>query len=196
MMNTRTDLSMGVAGSGEATRILVVDDDLMHRNRAVRAFAARGHEAIAAEHAEDALRLAAADRFDRAVLDLRMPGRDGLELARELMKLQPHLDVVILTGYGSIPLAVEAIRIGVLDVLTKPADADQVLLAFEPEDRKAEAATENDGPYEVPTLDKVEWEHIQRVLSDCGGNITKSAKVLGIHRRSLQRKLQRYAPHR
>jgi two-component system response regulator RegA len=187
---------MGVAGSGEATRILVVDDDLMHRNRAVRAFAARGHEAIAAEHAEDALRLAAADRFDRAVLDLRMPGRDGLELARELMKLQPHLDVVILTGYGSIPLAVEAIRIGVLDVLTKPADADQVLLAFEPEDRKAEAATENDGPYEVPTLDKVEWEHIQRVLSDCGGNITKSAKVLGIHRRSLQRKLQRYAPHR
>ncbi|MEM1208582.1 MAG: response regulator [Planctomycetota bacterium] len=179
-----------------STHILVVDDDLMHRNRAVRAFEARGHTAVAAGDAEEALALARSDRFDRAVLDMRMPGRDGLDLAQRLMKLQPDLDVVILTGYGSIPLAVEAIRVGVLDVLTKPADADQVLLAFEPEERKVEAAAEAEGPYEVPTLDKVEWEHIQRVLSDCGGNITKTAKVLGIHRRSLQRKLQRYAPHR
>ncbi|MEM0915115.1 MAG: response regulator [Planctomycetota bacterium] len=176
--------------------MLVVDDDMMHRNRTVRAFEARGHTAMAASDANEALALAKSEQFDRAVLDMRMPGKDGLELAQQLMKLQPHLDVVILTGYGSIPLAVEAIRVGVLDVLTKPADADQIMLAFEPEEKKVEAASESEGPYEVPTLDKVEWEHIQRVLSDCGGNITKTAKVLGIHRRSLQRKLQRYAPHR
>lgn len=196
-MNTQPLNGSSLAGTTQgATRILVVDDDLMHRNRTVRAFASRGHEAIAAGDANEAMSLATAERFDRAVLDLRMPGSDGLELAQKLMKAQPHLDVVILTGYGSIPLAVEAIRIGVLDVLTKPADADQILMAFEPEDRRAELAADTDGPYEVPTLDKVEWEHIQRVLSDCGGNITKSAKVLGIHRRSLQRKLQRYAPQR
>lgn len=177
------------------TRILVVDDDLMHRNRTVRAFESRGLHAVAATTSDEAIALARADRFDRALLDLRLPGLDGLDLAKQLLAMQPNLEIVILTGYGSIPLAVEAIRIGVLDVLTKPADADQILLAFEP-GRRGEAAAESEGPYEVPTLDKVEWEHIQRVLSDCGGNITKSAKVLGIHRRSLQRKLQRYAPQR
>ncbi|MEM6333759.1 MAG: response regulator [Planctomycetota bacterium] len=195
-MTTATAPPTASSPSRTATRILVVDDDLMHRNRTVRAFHARGHEAIAAENGQEAMTLAGHSKFDRAVLDLRMPDTDGLSLAQQLMQVQPDLDIVILTGYGSIPLAVEAIRIGVIDVLTKPADADQILLAFEGDEKRAEAAAETPGPYEAPTLDKVEWEHIQRVLSDCGGNITKTARVLGIHRRSLQRKLQRYAPHR
>ena len=94
----------------------------------------------------------------------------------------------MLTGYGSIATALEAMRCGANHYLTKPVDADQILAAYEGHLPSSEAAAS------VPSLARVEWEHIQRVLTDCGGNVSQAAKLLGIHRRSLQRKLSKYPP--
>jgi two-component system response regulator RegA len=99
------------------------------------------------------------------------------------MALDPGTVVVVLTGYGSIATAVESIKLGAASYLTKPADADQIVAAFGGIQPAEDA--------EVPSLARVEWEHIQRVLTDCGGNVSKAARLLGIHRRSLQRKLSK-----
>ena len=104
----------------------------------------------------------------------------------------------MLTGYGSITTAVEAVRRGAVDYLTKPVDADEILLAFEPRAAEEEGEDESEtGPTDaVPTLHRVEWEHIQRVLTACGGNVSRTAKALGMHRRTLQRKLATRPPDR
>jgi two-component system response regulator RegA len=134
-----------------------------------------------------------------------MPGPSGLELVRALKQLEPAMRILVLTGYGSIATAVEAMKLGASSYLTKPADADEILRALgaeQPGDRGAAAAHEaaEDGDVEgdaaTPSLARAEWEHINRVLSDCGGNISEAARRLGIHRRSLQRKLQKYPPAR
>ena len=120
-----------------------------------------------------------------------MPGRSGLEVVRDLVALDPHLEVVMLTGYGSIPTAVDAVKLGAVEYLQKPADADMILAAF---DRGPLEEASHD--YEPPSLARSEWEHIQRVLTDCGNNISKAARKLGLHRRTLQRKLGKYPPRR
>lgn len=172
--------------------ILVVDDDEVFRNRLVRAFRDRGHAAEAAG-GEHAAALARDLRPARAVIDLRMPGKSGLDVLSELVELNPDVQCLMLTGYGSIATATEAIRLGALDYLTKPADADQILASF---DRHCRETPAPPPPTEAPSLERVEWEHIQRVLTDTGGNVSQAARVLGIHRRSLQRKLARRPPHR
>jgi two-component system response regulator RegA len=101
---------------------------------------------------------------------------------------------VVLTGYGSIATALEAVRSGAADYLTKPADAEEILARFARAGEKAEETGE--APGATPTLARVEWEHINRVLADCGGNVSKAARVLGLHRRSLQRKLAKFPPRR
>ena len=169
-------------------RMMVVDDDRTFRERLMAALEAREIEAWGARSPEQAREVAARVKPRRAVVDLRMPGGSGLDLVSELLALEPEMEIVVLTGYGSIATALEAMRRGALDYLTKPADADQILGAFEKGGRKpAEDPT-------APSLARVEWEHIQRILADCGGNISEAARVLGIHRRSLQRKLSKYAP--
>ena len=170
--------------------ILVVDDDETFRERLGRAFSDRGLDVRLAADAEEALASARADSPELAVVDLRMPGRSGLEVVRELKEIDPATNVVVLTGYGSIATAVEAVRLGATHYLTKPADADDVLAAFQRATLPADEAPRE--PEEVPSLARVEWEHIHRVLADCGGNISRAAKLLGIHRRSLQRKLSKY----
>ena len=115
-----------------------------------------------------------------------------LAVLRDLLVELPDLRVVILTGYGSIATALEALRIGAVDYLTQPADADRILAAFEDPGGGAPASG-GDAP-EVPTLDRVEWEHIQRVLLECAGNISEAARRLGLHRRTLQRKLDKLPP--
>ena len=170
-------------------RILVVDDDTAYRERLVRAFAARGHDARGASGGEAALTLAAEFVPEFAVLDLKMPGMDGLAVLRELHAELPDLRVIVLTGFGSIASALEAVRLGAVDYLTKPADADQILAAFEQPGRSIE-----EKHTAVPSLDRVEWEHIQRVLTECGGNISRAARLLGLHRRTLQRKLDKLPP--
>jgi len=171
--------------------VLVVDDDDVFRNRLVRAIRDRGIEAAGACGGADALHIAEQIHPDRAVVDLRMEGESGLDLMKRLLEGYPDLHVVILTGYGSIATAKDALRLGALDYLTKPVDTDQILASFEP----SPAANRPDPPaLTAPSLARMEWEHIQRVLSDCQGNISRAARVLGLHRRSLQRKLAKMPP--
>lgn len=168
--------------------VLVVDDDEVFRQRLARAFEARGYDAVQAKDAEQALALAGADSPEYAVVDLRMPGGSGLELVSGLKSIDPTTEVIVLTGFGSIATAVDAVRRGAVDYLTKPADVDEILGALERRVRGA-GVVELDG---VPSLARAEWEHIQRVLAHCGGNVSRAARLLGIHRRSLQRKLAKY----
>jgi two-component system response regulator RegA len=170
------------------TAILIVDDDDRLRERLARAFADRGlavHEASGYAAALDAAR---AHPIDWAVIDLRMPGPNGLVVVQDLVAVRPAIQIVVVTGYGSIATAVEAMRLGVRDYLTKPAHADQILAAFEADPEAPSEEIE----FEIPSLAKVEREHIERVLQECNGNISKAARVLGMHRRTLQYKLAKF----
>ncbi len=174
--------------------ILLVDDDERLRSRMARAFEERGYEAQEADGYDRAVAVAQQESTEYAVVDLRMPGKSGLEVVRELHRIDPATKIVVLTGYGSIATALEAVRLGARHYLTKPADVDEVIASFE----RGDAGTHSEGTAsetvtpETPSLARVEWEHIQRVLTDCGGNITKASERLGIHRRSLQRKLSKF----
>lgn len=169
--------------------ILLVDDDATYRDRLARALTTRGHQVETAGDAESAIAAARHHQPGGIVLDLKMPGRTGVAVIEELRAAAPGARIIILTGYGSIATAMEAVRLGAADYLTKPADADQILMALgDSAFRQAKVAPQ------VPTLDRVEWEHIQRVLTECGGNISKAARLLGLHRRSLQRKLEKLPP--
>lgn len=179
------------AGDELGHTLLLVDDSEVLRERLATAFRNRGFEVRTASNAEEAIALAGEDSPELAVVDLRMPGKSGLELLRELKKIDPATKVVMVTGFGSIATAVEAMRLGASNYVSKPADADDIMAAF----ARAEVPPDEPLPnYETPTLARAEWEHINRVLSDCGGNISEAARRLGIHRRSLQRKLQKLAP--
>jgi len=171
--------------------VLVVDDDDAFRNRLCRALRDRGCEAHEVSTPGDTLEQASSVSPDLVLLDLKMPGIGGLDLIQEIKKLDSTITVIILTGYGSIPTAMQALKLGADSYLGKPADTDQILAAY----REIETGSaEKPAPATVPSLARVEWEHIQRVLADCSGNITQAAKLLGIHRRSLQRKLSKYPP--
>jgi two-component system, response regulator RegA len=173
--------------------ILLVDDDEVFRVRMARALRDRGHEVRTAGNAEEALALASAESPEYAVVDLKMPGRGGLPLVAELKALDPSTAVVVLTGYGSIATATEAVRRGAVDYVSKPVDADELLAAFGRGAGNAPALPETAS---TPTLARAEWEHIQRVLADCEGNVSEAARRLGLHRKSLQRKLHKYPPAR
>lgn len=173
--------------------LLIVDDDAPFRAALSAAFSRRGWSVSAASSPTEALALATVVRFTHAVLDLRMPGGSGLDLLRELTALHPGISVVLLTGYGSIPTAIEAIKRGAVNYLTKPAEPAEIEAAFgECEPAEAPAAEDT----AVPSLDRAQWEHLQRVLADCNGNISEAARRLNMHRRSLQRKLQKLPPRR
>jgi two-component system response regulator RegA len=161
--------------------LLIVDDDGAFRERLVRAMRDRGFEATGVADHSSALRAAQEESPELAVVDLRLPGDSGLAVVRDLKALDASTVVVVLTGYGSIATAVESIKLGAASYLTKPADADQIVAAFDGTLPPDEA--------QAPSLARVEWEHIQRILADCAGNVSQAARVLGIHRRSLQRKL-------
>ena len=166
--------------------LLLVDDDERFRERLMQAFRERGFEVRGAADYDAAVGSAAAESPELALVDLRLPGGSGVDLVRELKRLDPTTNVVVLTGYGSIATALESVRAGATTYLTKPVDADQIVAAFDAPATKAAA------PHGVPSLARVEWEHIQRVLADCDGNVSQAARLLGIHRRSLQRKLAKY----
>jgi two-component system response regulator RegA len=174
--------------------ILVVDDDAMFRTRLMKALENRGFEVRGAENVQNAIDLARADSPEMALVDLKMPGGSGLDLVRELKAIDATTNVVVLTGYGSIATALEAVRLGATHYLTKPADVDEILAAFERATKEPTAPVEID--HEVASLARAEWEHIHRVLTDCNGNISQAARLLGLHRRSLQRKLSKYPSSR
>jgi len=172
--------------------LLLVDDDAILRERLARAFRDRGLEVLTAGNFQDAVEIATAQSPELAVVDLRMPGRNGMELVQALKAIDATTRIVVLTGYGSIATAIEAVRFGATNYLPKPADADEILAAFD-RDRPGSVPVSAELPA-TPSLARAEWEHIQRVLADCQGNISEASRRLGIHRRSLQRKLQKHPP--
>ena len=175
--------------------ILIVDDDEVYRNRLGRAFVDRGYDVRTASDYDTAVAAATEDSPELAVVDLKMPGKSGLELVKALTEIDPSTKTVVLTGYGSIATAIDAVRLGATYYLSKPADADDIIGAFaRGEAPPLEPRPPDSGDYKAPSLARAEWEHINRVLSDAGGNISEAARRLGIHRRSLQRKLQKYPP--
>ena len=176
----------------EKPATLIVDDDGVFRERLRRAFERRGWEAHTAATCLDALATAREIGPDLAIVDLRIQTESGLDVVRSLRELDATVTIIMLTGYGSIATALEAIRYGADHYLSKPVDVDQILATYE----TLRHSLQDDAPPPnmVPSLARVEWEHIQRVLTDCGGNISQAAKLLGLHRRSLQRKLSKYPP--
>jgi two-component system response regulator RegA len=177
-----------------AGTVLLVDDDAVFRQRLARAFGDRGWSVREAADADETRAALTGGAPEFAVVDLRLPDGSGLELVRAILGARPDARVVVLTGYGSIATALEAVRLGARHYLTKPATLNDILAGFargkEPADTPAAAGNE------VPSLARVEWEHINRVLQDSGGNVSEAARRLGMHRRSLQRKLAKFPTRR
>lgn len=170
--------------------LLVVDDDEAFRTALGSALERRGFSVSLAGGMEAALNLSREKIFEYALVDVRMPGGSGIDLVRALRALDEGTRIVVLTGYGTIANAVEAMRAGAFDYLTKPVHAAACAHALL-------GKSANEGSSEdVPSLDRVEWEYLNRVLSDCGGNLSEAARRLRMHRRSLQRKLGKLPPTR
>lgn len=171
--------------AADFSSLLLVDDDTVFCRVLGQALARRGFTVATAHGGAAALLSAQAEPPDYAVVDLNLAGDSGLALIPELLRLDSTTRIVVLTGYASIATAVEAIKLGAVNYLAKPADADQVVAAF--------AAVEGDPAAPVNarplSIGRLEWEHIQRVLRDNDGNISATARQLGMHRRTLQRKL-------
>lgn len=168
---------------------LVVDDDEIFCGVLARALERRGFAVAAACSVPEAQQLIEKKQPEFAVVDLRIGNDSGLSLVRQLADLSPPAKSVVLTGYGSIATAVEAIKLGALHYLTKPVEVDEILAALQSTvPATSESATTQPKPLSVR---RAEWEHIQRVLSNHGGNISAAARALGIHRRTLQRKLRK-----
>jgi two-component system, response regulator RegA len=177
-----------------ARSLLLVDDDEVFRRRLARAFSDRGWEVREAADVGGALRAAEEETPEFVVVDLRLPDGSGLEIVRRLKALDETTVIVVLTGYGSIATALDALRLGAAHYVAKPADVDDLIASFaRPPVGGGDVRVASPDPIaDTPSLARVEWEHINRVLADSGGNISEAARRLGLHRRSLQRKLAKY----
>jgi len=176
---------MNTSNEQDRASLLLVDDDEAFRRVLARALERRGYAVTPAADVAEALAKASEQPPEYAVVDLKMPGESGLVLIEKLIELDPNTRVVMLTGYASIATAVEAIKLGATHYLAKPVDADQVVAALHKVDGDASL-----GVSETPlSVDRLEWEHIQRVLAEHDGNISATARALKMHRRTLQRKL-------
>ncbi len=171
----------------EHPRLLLVDDDEVFCQVLERALTKRGFEVSVALNLNEGLALAEQLTPEYAVIDLRIGHDSGLALVKALKELDANTRIVILTGYASIATAVEAIKLGATHYLTKPADADEVVAALHKEDGDPSVAIK-ERPLSVKRL---EWEYLQKVLMEHGGNISAAARALGMHRRTLQRKLDK-----
>jgi two-component system response regulator RegA len=169
------------------TDFLIVDDDPTLAGMLERVLQRRGFSTISVSDAMQALQLSSSTVFDRAIVDLKLGNDSGLPLIRELKLRQPDMAIVMLTGYSSISTAVEAVKLGAVNYLCKPADTDEILAAFG--EQKQLLSTEQ--TYTPLSIDRLEWEHIQKILQENSGNISATARALGMHRRTLQRKLHK-----
>jgi len=174
--------------SPAAANLLLVDDDQTLCEVLGRAFQSRGYSVRMAHTVRDALAAAQASPPDCAVVDLRLPDNTGLKLISGLKGINPRMRIVVLTGHGSIPTAVEAVKLGANYYLTKPVDADEVVAALQKE-QGDDAVPVDVKPMSV---ERLEWEHIQRVLRDNNDNVSATARALSMHRRTLQRKLKKH----
>jgi two-component system response regulator RegA len=165
--------------------LLIVDDDDTFRSTLGDALGRRGFLVSTAPDSASAVAVAGTTPFEYALVDIRMPGESGLDLVTKLRALDEGTRIVVMTGYGTIASAVVAMKNGAIDYITKPVDADiceRALLGLR-DDREEP---------EIPSLERVEWEYMQRVLADCDGNVSVAARRLRVHRRSLQRKLAKH----
>jgi two-component system response regulator RegA len=169
--------------------VLVVEDDAVYRGALCRALRREGFEPIEAEGVESATRMVTERPVELALIDLNLGDGSGIDVVRALGRVAPACRSVVLTAYGTIPTAVEAMRAGAVDFRTKPISTAELVEALR---RAEETVTE---PAMEP-LDQAEREHIHRVLDATGGNISEAARRLGLHRRTLQRKLQKLPPLR
>jgi two-component system response regulator RegA len=169
--------------------ILIIDDDPGFNAILVRTFERRGESALGALDPAGALAAMREARPSRVVLDLNLNGTSGLALIPELLAICPACRIVVLTGYASIATAVDAIKLGAVQYLAKPVEFEAILAAFADDDGPDLALPAPDEPLSV---DRLEWEHIQRVLSENDGNISATARALKMHRRTLQRKLSKH----
>ena len=169
--------------------LLIVEDDKSFLQRLARAMEGRGFTVITAESVADGLNQLETTSPAFAVVDMRLEDGNGLEVISALKRRRPDARAIILTGYGNIATAVNAVKLGAVDYLSKPVDADDVVAALLAlEGRKAE-------PPENPmSADRVRWEHIQRIYELCGRNVSETARRLNMHRRTLQRILAKRAP--
>jgi two-component system response regulator RegA len=167
--------------------VLLVEDDDTFRAVLSRALSRRGYRVCEATSAEQATEVAAAESPRYAVVDLKLPGDSGLFAVTALKARLPGIRILVLTGYASVATAVESIKLGAVHYLAKPADADQILEALHRDEGDAAIPMKAD----PPSLARLEWEHIQRVLAEQDGNVSATARTLRMHRRTLQRKLSK-----
>jgi len=171
--------------NSELPTLLLTDDDEIFCSVLASALEKRGFAVQVSHNVEEAIKLIGDSAPEYAVVDLNMPGESGLHLVEHLHRMDDHTRIVVLTGFASVATAVEAIKLGAVHYLAKPADADDVVAALDRESGDVEAEV-SDQPMSTRRL---EWEHIQKVLMECEGNISATARKLGMHRRTLQRKL-------
>jgi two-component system response regulator RegA len=178
----------GATSAAEPRDLLLVDDDEIFSTVLARAMERRGFRVSVAGDFEGASQLIQQKAFQFAVVDLKLPDGSGLCLVKQLVDHEGEVRIVVLTGYASIATAIEAIKLGASYYLTKPANADDIVAAFF-HDAGAEDTPLTDRPLSV---NRLEWEHINRVLTANSGNISATARELGMHRRTLQRKLSKH----
>ena len=182
-------MSEGLSEIGADNSLLILDDDGPFRNRLARAMEKRGFAPVMAESVAEGLNVCRSNPTAYAVVDLRLEDGNGLDVVEALRDARSDARVVVLTGYGAIATAVAAVKIGAVDYLSKPADADDVEKAL------LTAGNGKPPPPENPmSADRVRWEHIQRVFELCDRNVSETARRLNMHRRTLQRILAKRSP--
>lgn len=175
--------------TGDDTSLLIVEDDKPFLTRLARAMEGRGFVVDTAESVEEALVKARANPPAYAVVDMRLGDGSGLDVVAAIREKRADARAIILTGYGNIATAVTAVKLGAIDYLSKPADADDIFAAL------TRTGSERVVPPENPmSADRVRWEHIQRVYEMCERNVSETARRLNMHRRTLQRILAKRAP--
>ncbi|MCU0830567.1 MAG: ActR/PrrA/RegA family redox response regulator transcription factor [Rhizobiaceae bacterium] len=179
-----------VAAIGADRNLLIVEDDKALRSRLARALEQRGFVVTQAETVDEAIDAVKAAAPAFAVVDMRLEDGNGLEVIEEIRERRTDTRAIVLTGYGNIATAVTAVKLGAIDYLSKPADADEIVAALlRGPDAKAPPPPEN-----PMSADRVRWEHIQRVYESCDRNVSETARRLNMHRRTLQRILAKRAP--
>ncbi|MBM3489290.1 MAG: ActR/PrrA/RegA family redox response regulator transcription factor [Alphaproteobacteria bacterium] len=175
--------------SGDGKQLLLVDDDDLWLKRLARAMERRGYEVLTAGSVAEGLEVLRLRAPGFAVVDLRLGDGNGLDVVEALRARRPDARIVVLTGYGAIATAVAAIKLGAVDYLAKPADADELDLVLSGADPERPTA-----PERPMSADRVRWEHIQRIYEQCNRNVSETARQLNMHRRTLQRILAKRSP--
>ena len=170
-------------------KLLIVDDDLPFRERLSRSMEKKGFSVESSPTFKDSIIMVKENEFDFAIVDMRLEDGSGLELVKEIQKISPQTKSLLLTGYGNIATAVAAIKSGAIDYLPKPAEIDQIYDALTNSKEVLPPPPEN-----PMTADRIRWEHIQRVFIQCNRNVSETARRLRMHRRTLQRILNKHAP--